>query len=132
MNARVILPISYYNFIMKDHKVDMLFYANNYKDTDEGLRFLESKELALEIFRKGQRVAKGTTSEVGLVSSYFANPFGPVQKEKETDKILENFFDILYKEGIPVGEIYTRLAVDGHHMTGPKFAARKLLELLTK
>ncbi|PKK98491.1 MAG: phosphoenolpyruvate carboxykinase [Tenericutes bacterium HGW-Tenericutes-2] len=132
MNARVILPISYYNFIMKDHKVDMLFYANNYKDTDEGLRFLESKDLALEIFRKGERVAKGTTSEVGLVSSYFANPFGPVQKEKETDKILENFFDILYKEGIPVGEIYTRLAVDGHHMTGPKFAARKLLELLTK
>ncbi|MBU1143540.1 MAG: phosphoenolpyruvate carboxykinase [Firmicutes bacterium] len=132
LNARVILPISYYNFIMKDQELDYLFYANNYKDTDEGLRFLESKELALEIFRKGERVAKGTTAEVGLVSSFFANPFGPVQKEKETNLILEDFFEILYKQKIPVGEIYTRLAVDGHHMTGPKYAAKKLLELLTK
>ena len=132
LNARVILPISYYNFIMKDQELDYLFYANNYKDTDEGLRFLESKELALEIFTKGERVAKGTTAEVGLVSSFFANPFGPVQKEKETNLILEDFFEILYKQKIPVGEIYTRLAVDGHHMTGPKYAAKKLLELLTK
>ena len=132
LNARVILPISYYNFIMKDHIVDYLFYANNYKDTDEGLRFLDNKELSLEIFRKGERVAKGTTAEVGLVSSYFANPFGPVQKESETDKILSNYFEILYQQKVLVGEIYTRLAVDGHHMTGPKYAAKKLLELLTK
>ena len=27
-------------------------------------------------------MAKGTTTEEGLVESYFANPFGPAQKKK--------------------------------------------------
>ena len=31
------------------------------------------------VFVWGARKAKGTTTETGLVESYFANPFGPVQ-----------------------------------------------------
>ncbi|MBE0700563.1 MAG: phosphoenolpyruvate carboxykinase, partial [Acholeplasmataceae bacterium] len=98
VNARVILPISYYNFIMKDHKVDMVFYANNFKETDEGLRFYQDLDKALYTFKKGERFAKGTTSEIGLVSSYFANPFGPQQRQEQTELILNAQFQLLFDQ----------------------------------
>ena len=129
-NARLILPVSSYKFIMNDHKVDMLFYANNYKETHEGLAFFEDINTAKETFREGVRKAKGTTQEVGLVKSYFANPFGPVQQEKETDILLNLYFDTLYQNKVPVGVIYTQLAVDHITSEGPKIASTKLLDLL--
>ncbi|MDI6451937.1 hypothetical protein [Peloplasma aerotolerans] len=129
-NARVILPVSYYKFIMMNHKVDYLLYANNYNETDEGVRFFDHIEDALEVFRRGQRFAKGTTSEVGLVESYFANPFGPVQRMEQTDKILVEYFNVLYQQKVKVGEIYTQLAVPGQEGIGTVKAARKLMEYL--
>lgn len=129
-NARLILPVSSYKFIMNDHKVDMLFYANNYKETHEGLAFFEDINTAKDTFREGVRKAKGTTQEVGLVKSYFANPFGPVQQEKETDILLNLYFDTLYQNKVPVGVIYTQLAVDHITSEGPKIASTKLLDLL--
>lgn len=131
-NARVILPISYFDFVIKDHEIDLVMYANNYKETDEGLRFFEDEALALDVFRKGERFAKGTTSEVGLVSSYFANPFGPVQRLEETDELLVSHYHALFKQHTQVGEIYTQLAVPGYEMKGPQLAAKRLLEYLTK
>ncbi len=132
INARVILPVSTYNFIVEDHKVDYLFYANNYIDTEEGLKYYEHLDEALEVFKLGRRFAKGTTAEVGLVESYFANPFGPVQQKELTDPIIDNIFSLLYKSKTKVGELYTRLAIKGKQMDGPQEAAKKLLQLLTK
>lgn len=132
INGRIILPVSYYDFIMLDHQVDMVFYANNYIETNQGLHFFDNAEDALETFRKGQRFAKGTTAEVGLVESYFANPFGPVQRKDDTEIILKDHFDLLFKQKVMVGEIYTQLAVVGKHMNGPELAAKKLLEYITK
>lgn len=131
-NARVILPVSTYDFIVSDHKVDYLFYANNYIDTEEGLIYYEHMKDALEVFKLGKRFAKGTTAEVGLVESYFANPFGPVQQKELTDPIIDQMFSILYQSKTKVGEIYTRLAIKGKQMDGPQEAAKKLLQLLTK
>lgn len=131
-NARVILPISQYNFVVKDHKVDMLFYANNYLESTEGLRKFDVMADALEVFRKGERFAKGTTSEVGLVSSYFANPFGAVQRKDENDQILVEVFEKLYQQKVFVGELYTQLARPGLEMVGPQIAAKKLLEYIVK
>ena len=37
-------------------------------------------------------MAKGTTTEYGLVGSYFANPFGPVQRREQTEPILQDYF----------------------------------------
>ena len=37
---------------------------------------------AIEVFKRGARMAKGTTTEKGLVNSYFANPFGPATKTR--------------------------------------------------
>lgn len=132
LNARVILPVSTYDFIIKDHRVDFLFYANNYIDTNDGITYFDDINDALKTFKEGKRFAKGTTAEIGLVKSYFANPFGPVQQEKQCDLLIDNMFKILYQQDITVGEIYTRLAIKGKAMNGPQEAAKKLLQLITK
>ena len=75
-------------------------------------------------------MAKGTTSEVGLVNSYFANPFGPAQKQDETDLLIEEYFNLMFNRGIKVGEIKTCLSVKGKEQDGPKNAAKELFELI--
>ncbi len=131
-NARLILPVSSYDFIMSDHHVDMLFYANNYKETNQGLTFFNDIGKAIKTFRQGRRLAKGTTQEIGLVDSYFANPFGPVQQKDETDIILNQYFKVLDDTHIPIGILYTQLAVDGILGDGPKIASHELLKYLIK
>jgi energy-coupling factor transporter ATP-binding protein EcfA2 len=131
-NARVILPVSTYDFISLDHKVDVLLYANNYIDTNEGLRYFNALDEAKFTFKAGKRYAKGTTAEVGLVESYFANPFGPVQEQAKTDFLIDQIFAKLFDQNIKVGELYTRLAIKGKEMDGPIEAAKKLLQFLTK
>lgn len=130
VNARVVIPISSYDFINTEHKVDLLLYANNYAEGNKGLSTFEDLNLALNTFREGVRKAKGTTSEIGLVKSYFANPFGPVQMEIETDKLLVNYFNLLSKNNVVIGEIYTKLAVESFESKGPLEAATYLLKYL--
>lgn len=130
VNARVVLPVTTYKFITTNHRVDMLLYANNYSEVDNGLRVFNNLEGAIDIFRNGQRKAKGTTSEVGLVSSYFANPFGPIQRKEQTEVLLLEYFNILKKEKATIGELYTKLAVLGQEKSGPQEAAHILLKYL--
>lgn len=132
VNARVVLPVTTYQYIMQHHKVDLLLYANNYLDTSLGVRFISNQEEAIDVFRQGQRYAKGTTSEVGLVSSYFANPFGPLQKKEATEKLLVDYFQTLFNNKVIVGELYTNLAINGKEKSGPLLAATILLEHLVK
>ena len=42
---------------------------------------------------------QGTTTEKGLVESYFANPLDQYKK-KETDILIEKYFDTLYSTGV--------------------------------
>lgn len=132
VNARVLIPISSYNFIMKDHPVDYLFYANNYLNTEKGLDIFDNLDNALNVFREGQRKAKGTTSEVGLVKSYFANPFGPLQMEEETEVLLKKYFNNLKANGTVIGQLYTRLAVSGFESDGPITTAKAMLDYIEK
>ncbi len=131
-NARVVLPVADHETIRFDHPVDMLLYANNYEKNEQGIRLFDSVEEALKIFRRGLRKAKGTTSEKGLVESFFANPFGPVQKRAQTETLLKRYFQRLAEDGIPIGEIHTELAIEGSEVTGPKRAAQELLERLLR
>lgn len=131
-NARVVLPAADYEFVMKDHKVDLLLYANNYDETKSGLEIFDASDDAAKIFEDGKRMAKGTTSEVGMTSTYFANPFGPVQHEELTKDLIATYFNKLKENNIPVGVIYTKLALDGYEQKGPQEAALKLLEYLIK
>lgn len=130
VNARLVTPMSTYDYISRNHKIDLVLYANNYEDNDEGLRVFKDPKEALETFRTGVRVAKGTTDEKGFVETYFANPFGPVQRFEQTEVLLEQYFDKLYEQNIVVGEIYTKLALKGHESDGPKNSAIKLLKYL--
>lgn len=128
-NSRVVIPASTYHDIMSGHKVDMILYANNFENPDgEEIKLFDNYKDAIQVFRKGERKAKGTTSESGIVSSYFANPFGPVQRQEQTEKLLELYFSKLSENKIPMGMIYTQLGVEGKEQVGPKLAAEKLFE----
>jgi len=130
INARLILPISNYETIVKGYPVDIVLYANNYEDIPEVLKQFNDKDNAIEVFKKGRRKAKGTTSELGLVESYFANPFGPMQRKEQTNIIIDKVFTKLFEQKVFVGEICTKLAINGYEHTGPEAAAKKLLELV--
>ena len=128
INARLLIPVSQYSDIVKRYKVDMFLYANNYAEQEEVLEFVEEKDKALEIFKQGLRKAKGTTTEEGIVSSYFANPFGVVQRKEQSEEIIKDVFDTLYKQHINTGVIYTKLAIAGKEFKGPEEAAEKLFK----
>lgn len=133
-NARLVMPVATYKEIVKGYPVDLFLYANNYKVLEEGepgVRYFKDQNEAKEIFRSGKRMAKGTTTESGLVESYFANPFGPLQKSEDTDKLLDLFFDALFKNKIKVGEIYTQLGVPDKEKSGPRDAAMELFKEIT-
>lgn len=130
VNSRLVVPVATHKQIMKGYDIDMVLYANNFEPVTESLKFFKNKDEALKVFVRGARKAKGTTQEIGLVESFFANPFGPVQRQEQTTKILDTMFGKLFNDGITVGELYTQLAVPGMEHEGPKQAATQLFKLL--
>lgn len=128
VNARVVIPIETYQMTKTYHHVDAFLLADNFTDTDSGLVQYEDKDEAIREFVKGERVAKGTTTEKGKVSSFFANPFGPVQRKEDCEPLVHAFFDTLYKNGAFVGRLYTRLSLDPDN--GPQTGAKSLFKLL--
>lgn len=133
INARVIVPFNNYEEIIKPTPLEYFLYANNYtyvENKDERIVIFKNVEEALKVFNEGKRKAKGTTGEVGLTSSYFANPFGAVQKRKEHEKIAELFLKKMFETGVKVGEIRTMLGINGFEKEGPKLAALSLLRMV--
>ncbi|GBU11348.1 hypothetical protein AwErysi_09640 [Erysipelotrichaceae bacterium] len=131
INARIVIPVATYEEITKKYPIDLFLYANNYEDA-EAIGFFENNGDALKVFKSGARIAKGTTSEVGLVETYFANPFGPVQRQAQTEILLADYFERLEKSTTKLGQIRTKLGIAGNEHTGPKSAAIALLEYLQK
>lgn len=62
------------------------------------------------------------------METYFANPFGPIQKQEEMNKLLPLYFESFFNTGIKVGQIRTKLGIKGLEKEGPKKAALKLLK----
>lgn len=129
VNSRIIIPITPYSDIIKSYPIDLFLYANNFEDGSE-LTFFNSIEEALPIFIKGERKAKGTTNEKGVVSTFFANPFGPLQKKEIALPIIESYFENMFKNKIKIGQIRTCLGIEGLEKSGPEKAAKKLLNLI--
>ncbi len=134
INARLITPVSSYLDIMQGLEVDLLLYANNYEAISDGevITVFNDIEKAKKVFIEGQRMAKGTTSENGLSKSFFANPFGPYQKQEETLLLIDEFFDKMASDKTIIGEIYTQLGIVGMEKAGPIIAATALLEKINK
>lgn len=136
VNARLVMPVASYKEISKGHPVDFFFYANNYEGVEDGgnyLNYFKTPEEAIKVFKSGARMAKGTTTEKGLVESFFANPFGPAQKQDETNILIDKYFNTMFKTGqIKVGQIKTCLGVKGQEKNGPRNAAIELFDEIKK
>jgi hypothetical protein len=133
-NARAVIPITTIEEVLRGHPLDYFLYANNYEPVEDGKPYFEpfdTPEAAFKVFRKGARMAKGTTVETGLVKAYFANIFGPPAYKEEHDAIAKRFFEKLFSSGVRVGQLRTQLGVPGMETEGPRAAANALLEMIT-
>ncbi|MDO5718558.1 MAG: phosphoenolpyruvate carboxykinase [Tissierellia bacterium] len=135
INARLITPVATYDEISKGLPIDLLLYANNYdelKDGEHAVEIYENSTDAKDLFVAGMRMAKGTTTENGLSTSFFANPFGPHQRKEETLELIDEYFDKLYEIDVPVGVLKTQLGIEGMEKEGPRKAAIDLFQLIKK
>jgi hypothetical protein len=130
-NARLVMPVTRYYHVVKGYPVDLLLYANNYDQIDEDhpqIEFFSTPEEALSVFRSGARLAKGTTDEKGLVHTYFANPFGAPQRRERHEEAAEIYFRKMFETGVKVGQIRTRLGIEGFEQAGPRTASLELFK----
>jgi len=133
VNARIVLPGTTYQNVIKGHRVNYILYANNYEPVDKDYPVIEqfsSPEQALRVFKEGVVMSKGTTTSTGLVHSYFANVFGPPQYREVHEKIAEKYFKIFFKKNLFVGQVRTQLGISGAETIGPKEAAKELLNII--
>ena len=130
-NARVITPAAPYDIVATNHKIDLFAYANNYDDK-LGLHQFEDLEDAKATCVEGKRMALGTTQEVGISTTYFANPFGPMQKQEICGPLIDEVFQCLRDNNVFVGEIYTHLGFSKENREGLQIAAQQLLEFIEK
>jgi energy-coupling factor transporter ATP-binding protein EcfA2 len=133
VNARIVLPVTNLETIIKGHKIDYILYANNYEETGKDHpvieRFSTVKE-ALEVFRNGAVMSKGTTTSSGLVNSYFANIFGPPEYRKLHEEIVSKYFKAFFDNNVYVGQMRTKLGIPGSETSGPQEAAKELLKII--
>jgi hypothetical protein len=132
-NARVVLPVTSLENVIKGVPVDMVLYANNYQAVDADHPVIEpfqNSESALDTFREGTSMSKGTTTSTGLVHTYFVNVFGPIQYPEIHDESAKRFFEAFFEQKILVAQLRTQLGVPGMDRSGPSLAAKALLELL--
>jgi hypothetical protein len=135
INARVVLPVTTIDEVLHGYPVDFLLYANNYEEVDGTRPVLDrmrDREKALQIFREGAAMSKGTTTAAGLVRSYFANIFGPPQYQERHEKIAQAVFQAAYENNVWVGQLRTRLGIPGFEAEGPRAAAQALLDLMER
>lgn len=110
-NARVVLPVASYDLINKPHKIDMFLYANNYTN-EEGIKQFNAEEDIKAPFVEGKRMALGTTDETGITTTYFANPFGPMQEQQTCNPLIDSVFETLTSNQTYIGQAYTHLGLN--------------------
>ncbi|MEG0329007.1 MAG: hypothetical protein RR624_01145 [Longicatena sp.] len=130
-NARVITPAAPYEVVATNHRIDLFAYANNYDDK-LGLHVFDTIDEAIDTCKEGKRMAKGTTQEVGISTTYFANPFGPMQQQDICEPLIYQMFKSLKETNVVIGEIYTHLGLDKENRDGINKAAMELLDFIEK
>jgi hypothetical protein len=133
INARIVIPVTRFETIISGHKIDYILYANNYEEIDGDHPVIErfsSPETAINIFRNGAVMSKGTTATSGLVNTYFANIFGPPEYRELHESIAEKYFRAFFKNNVYVGQMRTRLGIPGYANSGPKEAATALMKII--
>jgi hypothetical protein len=133
VNARIIIPVTKFETVIQGHKIDYILYANNYEDIDESHPIIErfsTSDAALDTFRAGAVMSKGTTTSSGLVNTYFANIFGPPEYMNIHEEIVKRYFKSFFRNNVFVGQMRTRLGVQGFESNGPREAALELLRII--
>jgi len=133
VNARVVLPVTSLEDVLRGYPVDYLLYANNHEAVDDNYPVLErlpEQEAALGVFSDGAAMSKGTTTSTGLTKSYFANSFGPAQRREQHESLARKTFAAAYAAGVYVGQLRTRLGLPGAESARPRAAAEALLALI--
>jgi hypothetical protein len=133
VNARIVFPVTKFETVVLGHKIDYILYANNYEEIDNEhpvIEKFESEEWALDIFREGAVMSKGTTTSSGLVHSYFANIFGPPEYKCIHEEISSRYFAAFFRNNIFVGQMRTRLGIPGYETSGPREAATELMRII--
>ncbi len=101
VNARVVMPVTRYEYIMEGTPIDCVLYANNYDVVDDAHPIIEqfaNAKDALDVFRRGAVMSKGTTTTSGIVENYFANIFGPVQYQDLHENLAEKYFQDMFRQ----------------------------------
>jgi len=96
-NARQIVPATDVDELFRDDPLDILLYMNNFQLIKPGDSTIQADmhiEAALEHFRKGERVAAGSTQthRGSKESSYWANPF-PLLKANDGTILHPSLFE---------------------------------------
>lgn len=133
VNARVVLPVTRYEELVKGYPVNYVLYANNYEGIDANHPSIEqfvNADEALAVFKTGAVMSKGTTAATGLIKTYFANIFGPSQYQTLHEPLSKRFFHAMFENHVFVGQVRTQLAINGMEQAGPRKAAVDLLNLL--
>ena len=133
VNARIVFPVTSFKTLIQGHKIDYILYANNYEEIDgdhPAIERFNTVEWALDIFREGAVMSKGTTTSSGLVHSYFANIFGPPEYRCIHEEIAARFFAAFFKKDVFVGQMRTRLGIPGYESSGPHETALELLRVI--
>ncbi len=132
-NARVVIPITPYEDVVRPWKVDLFLYANNYEQPaveDDYVHLFSDGQKALDVFSRGARLSKGTTDEQGLVYTYFANPFGAIQKREMHEVLAKKYVTTMMQTGVQVGQLRTQLGLSGMELRGPEAAAKALFRFI--
>jgi hypothetical protein len=134
VNARVVLPVTTLEEVLHGHPVDILLYANNYEQVDQDhsvIELFKTPDHAMNVFREGASMAKGTTTSSGLGHNYYANIFGPPQYRDLHDKLAHKVFTRAFESGVRVGQMRSRLGIPGYEASGPKAVAEELLKQIS-
>jgi hypothetical protein len=133
VNARVVMPVTRYEYIIEGTQLDCVLYANNYEEIDQDhpvIQRFDDLHRALDVFRRGAVMSKGTTTTKGLVETYFANIFGPTQYKEMHEPLAQNYFKDMFDQGVYVGQLRTMLGIPGMELAGPERSAKALLNLI--
>lgn len=133
VNARIIIPVTTFENVVKGHKIDFVLYANNYDGIDDDHPIIErfkTPEQAMNVFREGTAMSKGTTTTTGLGHSYYANVFGPAQYKEMHEPLAKRYFEAFFRKNVYVGQMRSRLGLAGWEQKGPQEAARELLRVI--
>ncbi|MFZ5831509.1 MAG: phosphoenolpyruvate carboxykinase [Planctomycetota bacterium] len=133
INARVVLPVTSLAEVLRGYPVDFILYANNYEEVDDDHPIIEpfaNAEQALKVFREGAAMSKGTTTSTGLTHSYFGNIFGAPQYKDLHEPLAQKTFEAAFKADVFLGQMRTRLGINGYESRGPEEAARAMFALI--